>query len=385
VNLTEEQANKISVEASLLPAKFDFEVYKATKDFEIKLAAGQVSVARLGLDALKAANDNIDSTRKGFIDSAESNRKAAASLELQAMDETDETIKADLLKQSAQRKADAAEAIKAADALKGQSSKVYEELSKRGDAPSGAFSQLGAKYKDGGFTYSQANRGSNSSVDCSSLVCRSYSDMGIKVDMNTAAGLWESFERLPEPRVGVTVFFKDGKPSAGRAGRSAHHTGMIVGKTADGGWIMRHASQANNKVIDVRLDEYLRQTGGRMSLLGYGQPKNMSGAFAVSKQADHLPALAAEFGLPRDQVKLWETINKKESGWRSFKPTDAGESAQVGDILFVEDPDTEIRALKIDSIDYEKGTVSLRAGKKTFSKKFADLPPAMYFRPPGNK
>lgn len=387
VNLTEEQAKKVAVEASLLPEKFNFEVWKASEQFAIDRAKGTLDEKKLSLDALKAASSSIDDTRKAFLETAAEKNKAAQNKELEAAATTDEAVKAQLLKDANDLRGDATKAMEAADKLKTESDVVYGELSKRYSAPTGAFQNLGSRFKSG-FEYSMDTSGPESragdkAVDCSSFVCRAYSEAGIDVKMNTAEGLWNSFERLSQPKMGSSVFFKDNKASGDRKNRDAHHVGILVRQLPNGDWIMRHASSANDAVVDVTLSSYLSGTKGRMELLGYGMPKNIGGSVrSASKLADHTSTVAAQYGLPADPNKFVESVLKPGSGWSQFDPKQAG--LKMGDVLVLEDPDTTFRSLMIDSIT-EKDVV-LRAGGKTFRKPLSWLQQKIaYFRPPTNR
>lgn len=128
---------------------------------------------------------------------------------------------------------------------------------------------LGKRYQDKGLQYSMTRRNEEAFTDCSEFTQCVYRDMGKQIPP-TAATQWTQMTPVApgQQAVGDLVFFRDTKPSRGRQNLSAHHVGVIIGFTDDGTPIMRHASSAANKIVDVALDKYLSSTGGRMQLLG---------------------------------------------------------------------------------------------------------------------
>ncbi len=137
-----------------------------------------------------------------------------------------------------------------------------------GKNPVGA-GDLGKRYQEAGLKYSMERRGQNGYTDCSHFTQCVYRDMGKQIP-GTAATQWREMTAVPrgQESLGDLIFFKDNRPSAGRRGLAAHHVGIIVGFTDEGVPIMRHASSAANKIVDVPLDKYLSTTSGRMALLG---------------------------------------------------------------------------------------------------------------------
>ncbi len=137
-----------------------------------------------------------------------------------------------------------------------------------GKNPVGA-GDLGKRYQEAGLKYSMERRGQNGYTDCSHFTQCVYRDMGKQIP-GTAATQWREMAAVPrgQESLGDLIFFKDNRPSAERRGLAAHHVGIIVGFTEAGVPIMRHASSAANKIVDVPLDKYLSTTSGRMALLG---------------------------------------------------------------------------------------------------------------------
>lgn len=137
-----------------------------------------------------------------------------------------------------------------------------------GANPVGA-GDLGKRYQERGLQYSMARRNEAAFTDCSEFTQCVYRDMGKQIP-GTAATQWTQMTAVVPGKesIGDLIFFRDTRPSAGRRNLSAHHVGVIIGFAENGQPIMRHASSAANKIVDVRLDKYLSSTNGRMQLLG---------------------------------------------------------------------------------------------------------------------
>lgn len=380
--VSEERAKQLAVETELLPEKFDLEVWKATQDVRLKIANGQLSESKMELDAAKSLVSNMEDVRSGFSKTAIDLRSSAAKIEQEAATMDDGPEKDALMDRANTLKSKADEAQGLADQYGKELESKYKDLENRSKNQGSRFSNIGSKYMSG-YSYSMQNRNSNSAVDCSSFVCRAYSDAGINVPSNTADGLWKSFEHVDRPQIGDAVFFRDNTPDAARSGREAHHVGLIVGFAEDGTPIMRHASQAADKVIDVRLDQYERSVrSDGLVRIGYGRPKGMPAGGSLPPKtgslADHSSVLTVQYGLPTDKTQMAQLVVNPSSGWTQAT------SIEPGVIVFVPDEkaDGGFRTLLVESIDYESQRVTYRAGTKTFVKKFSEMPRGVGYLPP---
>lgn|GEM_PF-3276471 len=133
---------------------------------------------------------------------------------------------------------------------------------------------LGRKYMPGGSNpqrYSMSQRGSSNFTDCSEFTQCVYRDAGIQIPA-TAQTQFDASVPVNQMQMqpGDLVFFQDTKPSSGRKGLRVHHVGVFIGYNDKGRPIMRHASAAKDRIVEVDLQEY--SAGGRMRLLGVRRP-----------------------------------------------------------------------------------------------------------------
>lgn len=154
-----------------------------------------------------------------------------------------------------------------------QLSTLLSSVAQAGENPVSA-GDLGLRYQRQGLKYSMNLRNRPDYTDCSEFTMCVYRDMGIKIP-ETAGLQWNDEQILAKvPRdqtaVGDLIFFRNSRSSRKT---SAHHVGLIVGFDEEGYPIMRHASKANNAIVDVNMKDYMKDVGGYMTILGVKRPK----------------------------------------------------------------------------------------------------------------
>lgn len=388
--LTEEQAQKVGIEAALLGPKFEFEKWKAMNELEEKVRAGRSKSAKdrdSVYEMLLGHSTKLRDQAKGYRDQAQDKLQEAATLENEGKTEEAKKMRdqAEVLNLKAQTMDERADeyAGRAEDA---KNAPIDE--SGLSAMPESDVRSVVEKIKARGEQYSMSKRGSDKYTDCSEFTQCAYKDLGFNIPP-TASTQWDDTKSLDfvaeddQVQVGDLVFFKDSTPSAGRTKNSAHHVGIISGFDENGEPIMTHASSVGNRVMDVNLNEYERQVrGSGLTRLGFKRAKGKSASSqpeAVTKQAkptalaDSSSMLASvHAGFPKTATEqLFALFDGKVSGWGRV------DDVAQGDLIYLYDADgenvTNVRAGTI--IGVKPGNViqiSFGPGK-VFEKKIEDL------------